>query len=154
MPRQKRYTTQKSQETFPRRLRMLNDEKCAHEKESGIYLTREQIAKEIGKSRQSYAAYLDGSISPDLETLASLARYFNVSTDWLLGLTDVRTLETNVRTICEYTGFSEEALVLLRDGNKSVRDRVRTAVNALLRSEKGVRFLLLLYKYFYSEYTV
>lgn len=50
--------------------------------------TQEDIAKVIGVTRPAYTAYERGLRSPDYEILESLADYFDVSVDYLLGRTD------------------------------------------------------------------
>ena len=46
-------------------------------------MTQEEISKEMGIPRGNYET---GRREPDLETIAKLANYYNVSTDWLLGI--------------------------------------------------------------------
>lgn len=60
---------------FPRRLRELMEEKGT---------TQQQLADHIHKQRQTVSLYCDGSSSPDWETLASIAKYFSVSVDYLV----------------------------------------------------------------------
>jgi len=51
-------------------------------------LTQEQIALIFKMSRSTYAQYEVDRRKPDYDTLKMFADYFNVSTDYLLGLTD------------------------------------------------------------------
>ena len=51
-------------------------------------LSQVQLAEEFGVDKSTIAKYETGERSPDLETLVRLARFFNVSTDFLLGLED------------------------------------------------------------------
>lgn len=48
-----------------------------------------------------------GTRIPNTVQIIKLAKYFNVSTDYLLGLTDIKSTDTTVQDICEYTGLSE-----------------------------------------------
>ncbi|NLK53214.1 MAG: helix-turn-helix transcriptional regulator [Syntrophomonadaceae bacterium] len=48
-----------------------------------------EVADYLGITRPAYTAYESGNRQPDFETLQKLADYFNVSTDYLLGRTDV-----------------------------------------------------------------
>lgn len=53
-------------------------------------LTQAQIASELGIGQRSYAYYESGARMLPPEILAGLARFYGVSTDYLLGLTDVK----------------------------------------------------------------
>lgn len=51
-------------------------------------MTQEQVSKIIGVTRPAYTAYEKGSRTPDYDILQSLADYYDVSIDYLLGRTD------------------------------------------------------------------
>lgn len=50
--------------------------------------TQADVAGKIGVRQQSYARYESGSGEPNLETLIAIAKIFNVSVDYLLGITE------------------------------------------------------------------
>ena len=52
-------------------------------------LTQQNIANHFQTSPQSYAQWEKGLRKPSAENLQKLADYFNVSTDYLLGKTDI-----------------------------------------------------------------
>lgn len=54
-------------------------------------LTQEELSKNLNINRATYAHYETGRREPDIETLKLLAKYFNVSVDYLLGNSDDRT---------------------------------------------------------------
>ena len=54
-------------------------------------LTQQNIADELHINRRSYAAYENGINSMTPETLIKIAIFYNVSVDYLLGLTDIDT---------------------------------------------------------------
>jgi len=56
--------------------------------------TQLQIAKELNISPQRFNFYVTGKREPDNEMLNSLANYFNVSTDYLLGRSSKKELAT------------------------------------------------------------
>lgn len=73
----------------------------------------------LGLSRQTVGFYCNGDRLPDVITLIQIAEKCNVSTDYLLGLTNVQTPNTNVKTICEYTGLNESTIYKLNDMGKN-----------------------------------
>ena len=54
--------------------------------ESG--LSQKQLAAELDTTNSSVCDWECGRSEPDIATLNKIAKYFNVSTDYLLGLTD------------------------------------------------------------------
>ena len=55
-------------------------------------LTQTDLGNKINVTKVSISGYENGNRSPDTETLTRLADYFDVSTDYLLGRSDVRTM--------------------------------------------------------------
>lgn len=54
-------------------------------------MTQSDLAKAIHKTRSTVSGYETEGKEPDYEMLCSLAEYFGVSTDYLLGIDDCRT---------------------------------------------------------------
>lgn len=69
---------------FPERLKALRLE---------ANLTQKEIAEKIGVSRPAYTYCEKGEKTPTQDKLTVLANLFNVSTDYLLGNSDYRTIE-------------------------------------------------------------
>ena len=65
------------------------------------------IARELGIARQSVSQYVDGTGQPNAERIYKISRFFGVSSDYLLGLSDTPTADTTIRAICEHTGLSD-----------------------------------------------
>ena len=65
--------------TFSKRLRELRIE---------AKLSQRQVAEKINMRQQSYAQYENDVSEPNLETLAEIAQFFGVTTDYLVGLAD------------------------------------------------------------------
>lgn len=76
-------------------------------------LTQQNLADSMGVKRQTISLYKSGQSMPDAKTLRDLAEYFNVSSDYLLGLSDVQSADISIKEICEYTGLSVEAVEML-----------------------------------------
>ena len=53
-------------------------------------ITQEEVAKALEVSNKTISKWENGTSSPELSMLAALAKYYNVSTDMLLGLKDER----------------------------------------------------------------
>ena len=70
----------------------------------GADATQEEIAQKIGTSRQNVGNWLSGRSKPDILALKNIAQAYDVSTDYLLGISDVKTsdaekkLFANIRT--------------------------------------------------------
>lgn len=90
--------------TFATRLKEL---RTAHN------LNQEEFGAEIGISRGSVSYYEKGERVPDIYTLTVISKYFNVSSDYLIGLSDVKSINPEITAICKYTGLSEKALASL-----------------------------------------
>ncbi len=104
MPRKKKLETDNYYKAFPVAMRKLMNQRN---------ITQNELAVHLGKTRQSISYYCDGSSSPDWETIAKIADYFCVSTDYLLGLSAD---PTPIPSAVDDLGLSPEAVnVLKRD---------------------------------------
>lgn len=120
MPR-KRMTINKElfDKPFPSALRNLMKERNT---------TQQELAEALGKTRQSISYYCDGSSSPDWETIANIAKYYSVSADWLLGLSDVRSPHADIKAVCDFTGLSEDSVcsIIRETDNEETRQVLNT----------------------------
>lgn len=72
-------------------------------------LSQKDLAANLNLSQQLISNYEKGEgISTDVIVLYS--KYFNVSTDYLLGITDVATTDKDLRFVCDYTGLDEKII--------------------------------------------
>lgn len=71
--------------TFQERLKFLRKERN---------LTIEELAKNLGSAKSTISRYENGLREPKKDFLELLCNYFDVSTDYLLGKTDKRNIET------------------------------------------------------------
>ena len=105
--------------------------------------SKADLGKEIGVSRQAINDYTLGNSVPDANNLLKLAKYFGVTSDYLLGLEPTRAHEQ--------AGFAaslgitdatmqrlQQAIGYLHEGNMDIND----ALNALLASSKLPAFLV------------
>lgn len=89
---------------FPERLSELMKERN---------VTQEELAHELGIKRQTVSLYKNGQSTPDAAQLKNISLFFGVSSDWLLGLSDVKSCDMDIRAICEKTGLSEKAVSII-----------------------------------------
>ena len=59
---------------------------------------------------QTYGRYENGKRKPDIEIIEALANTFDVSADYLLCRSDVKSVDNNMKAMCKYTGLSEAAV--------------------------------------------
>lgn len=69
-------------------------------------LRQEDMAKQLGIARTTYAMYEQGNREPDYNTLIKLATFFEVSIDYLLGTTEIRQI-TDVQDPELYQWFED-----------------------------------------------
>ena len=77
-------------------------------------LSQTELAAALECNKQYISKFEDGTRSLSLTMLEKYADFFGVSTDYLLGRSDVKTADTDIKAICEYTGLSEDVIIILR----------------------------------------
>lgn len=82
--------------SFEERLKSLMKEKR---------ITQNKLAEKISVSEASVHHYCRGENSPRMEILIELAKFFDVTTDYLLGLSDINKYQKDAQV--RYEGFDE-----------------------------------------------
>jgi len=85
-----------------------------------------ELAAKIGVSRQTVSQYADGSTQPSPDTLLLIAKYFKVSTDYLVGRVAEPTQNVELQQVCEYTGLTEGAVKTLKSMKANCGDVIHT----------------------------
>lgn len=75
---------------------------------------QEELAEVLGCNRGSLANYETGKRTPDIETIIKIAQHYETTTDYILGVTNNKTVDTTVQAISDYTGLSDQAIEILR----------------------------------------
>lgn len=79
-------------------------------------LTQDNVAEHLNVKRQTYSAYERGVSIPDATTLNKLAKYFNVTTDYLLNNHSNLTSEsTNPENINQNNLSNKDAALFLQE---------------------------------------
>ena len=58
-------------------------------------LNQVELAKKLGVSKQSVSNWENDNIQPSIDMLTKIADFFNISTDYLLGREDKKTLDVS-----------------------------------------------------------
>jgi transcriptional regulator with XRE-family HTH domain len=91
-------------------------------------LKQREVAEALEVQRQTVSLYTKGQALPDIACLVKMTKLFNVSADYLLGLTKTPTLEADKRAVCDYVGLSELAVDYLHE----IKDDERYSRSELL----------------------
>ena len=113
---------------FPQRVRELRLEK---------HITQSELAKFANVTQQTVGAWERGKASPGAEIITKLSNFFNVSTDYLLGQTDVRKSQKETDKQDPIDKMLDE--VMSYDGKEpSANDRevLRGIIEAYLKNKK------------------
>lgn len=93
---------------------------------------RQEVADDLKISRASLEYYEKGKRKPDIEVLVRLADYYGVSTDYLLGLSNVPTTDKDLQFICDFTGLNQQSVEMLSKCNKECRELPKEPINLYL----------------------
>lgn len=96
------------------------------------------LAEYLHCSSQAINQYKNGVSRPSLDNLSRIADYYNVTTDYLLGRTSDPSIDSDSRSVCDYTGLSPEAVNILHSLNNSpsyTRDLRISFINHILESD-------------------
>lgn len=80
--------------------------------------TQQETADMIGVTRQTVSNWLSGAFTPDIVAICKIADAFNVSTDYLLGRTEVESADTKTRYICDFLDLSDKSIFALKSIGK------------------------------------
>lgn len=73
-----------------------------------------ELSEKIGISQGVISAIKNKKVkAPGADTIFRIANFFNVSADYLLGLSKIPTQDAELKAVCEYTGLSQEAIIAI-----------------------------------------
>ncbi len=112
---------------FPSRLRELRAKKS---------VSQEALSKVLGVSKSTIGLWENGDTLPDAKAIHDLAKYFEVSTEYILCLTHIKSADVGLKSVCEYIGLSENAVKFLQyigyGSDESERDIMPLVLSLLL----------------------
>lgn len=98
--------------------------------------TQQKMAENLGVSQQTIAGWEKGQRNPSLETLSTLADYFGVSVDYLLGRTDIPNIYIHD---IEVDGKHGRIASTQKDLSPEYQEQVRAKVQNAIKEDRGVK---------------
>jgi transcriptional regulator with XRE-family HTH domain len=106
--------------------------------------TQHEIADKLGVSRASYSHYENDHVQPDNDIIIKMADIFNVTTDYLLGRTNIpnNTLTQEQLGLIEKLDLSDDELIKFpifiggRELTREEKNRVFRTARALLEPDQ------------------
>lgn len=77
------------------------------------------LAEEIGISSGALSKYQNDMAAPGIDALAKIAKYFKVSADWLLGLSQTPSTDESVEAVCKATGIDSSLAEYFVNGKRN-----------------------------------
>lgn len=97
-------------------------------------MKQKELAKILGVTDNTVSYYVSGARTPNAEQIIAIANALDVSADYLLGLTDTKAIEPDIKMACETTGLTEQAVRFLEKIQKKNNDYLNF-INILLPYE-------------------
>lgn len=104
-----------------------------------------EFAEFLGISRQTVGFFGNGNRLPDAVRLVKISQKCGVSADWLLGISEAKSLDIEIQDICKKTGLSEEIVKFLLSPTESIEN-----FNRLFSWEDFRDFLAQLHGFFHG----
>ena len=74
-----------------------------------------ELAKHLNIMRNVISYFCSGRRKPNVLQIVEIAKFFDVTTDYLLGLSCAGTTDINLKEVCDYTGLSVEAIDFIKN---------------------------------------
>ena len=88
---------------------------------TGETATQQDIADKIGTPRQSVGNWLSGMI-PNTAQLDKIAKAYNVSINWLTGVSDVKSADFSVEMVCSFLGLDEKTVLAIKSSTEKMKN--------------------------------
>lgn len=97
-------------------------------------IKQKDLAEAVGVVSNTVSYWVSGVRTPTTEQLPAIAKYFNVSIDYLFGLQKEPTTDKDLNFVCEYTGLNQKATMILRMISLLNESRIQL-LNNIIESE-------------------
>lgn len=99
------------------------------------------LAEHLGLTRQAISKYADGSASPNIENLQIICKFFNVSSDYMIGLSNAESIVAEERLCSEFTGLDTNSVKVLNSLSRKKTEEEKIMIrllNNILISKDGL----------------
>ena len=90
-----------------------------------------ELADYLHVQPNTISYFCSGKRTPNTMQIIEIAKFLNVSTDYLLGLSDVQTRDLETKELCQSLGLSEDAVWTLKQAKKRCLDFEGCRVNLI-----------------------
>lgn len=94
-------------------------------------LTQQELAEILNVSGMTISFYENEQRTPDSNFIFAAAKYFNVSSDYLLGLTNAVSNKRNIN-ISRVTGLDDNSIDLLEQSTKETNNTAAEIINTIM----------------------
>lgn len=109
---------------------------------------QKELAEHLGLNNENTVSYwCSGKRTPNTELIIKISKRLDVSTDYLLGLSDAPTNDKDLQFVCDYTGLNLETVRFFAESknddpfcSNDVKEFVECLVNLSARSDIPVSF--------------
>lgn len=102
-------------------------------------IRQKDLAAYLGIPDNTVSYFVSGKRMPNTEQIVKIAQFFDVSADYILGISEAATTDRDLRFVCDYTGLSEAAVDMIRRQSHIIPRDKRIA--DLTDEEKQLLFL-------------
>lgn len=95
---------------------------------------QKDLADAVGVMKNTVSYWVHGQRTPNSKQLVGIAKFFNVSIDYLLGLAEEPTTDKDLSFVCEYTGLNQNAILILRMLSMADKSKIHL-LNRIIESE-------------------
>ena len=120
---------------FAQRLRLLMTEHSTKQTD---------LAEHLGLTRQAISKYADGSVLPNIENLQKICEFFNVSSDYMIGLSNSESVVDEERYCSDFTGLNTNSIKVLNSiSNHDTEEEkiLQKLLNSILINKDGLIIL-------------
>lgn len=101
-------------------------------------MCHEEICEQVGVASGAMSEWASDNKTANIESLYKLSTYFGVSADWLLGISETRSTDKEIKNACEHTGLSENAVSFLHKAyvnNDTLSKSIVAIIDAIILDE-------------------